>query len=95
MNAKEARQLTLRSINLTNLINLTKYVEDEISEKVHRFAEDGLFNGEVFIHRPDWFENYYEFRNKTKDALDDLGYEVLGCDFYYGGISYNIKWSKK
>lgn len=89
MNAKEARQLTLRSINLTNL---TKYVEDEISEKVHRFAEDGLFNGEVFIHRPDWFENYYEFRNKTKDALDDLGYEVLGCDFYYGGISYNISW---
>ena len=37
MNAKEAKQLTLRSINLTNL---TKYVEDEISEKVHRFAEN-------------------------------------------------------
>lgn len=89
MNAKEARQLTLRSINHTNL---TKYVEDEISEKVHRFAEDGLFNGEVFIHRPDWCENCYEFRNKTKDVLDDLGYKVLSSEFCYEGIFYNISW---
>jgi hypothetical protein len=67
-------------------------VEDKISKDVSTYAEKGDFDGQVYVHTPDWVRDFNEFRKATGLCLENLGYKVLDYDIRAGGTAYTISW---
>lgn len=88
MNAKEAKKIAARNRDITD------YVEKEVSGDVESSAKEGDFHTEVFVHKPDWYDSYDGFREKAKEALIRLGYEVKSDSGHACGFSFLISWEK-
>ena len=86
MKASEAKKISIKNCDLK------EYVEKEITEDVKNAAESGNFETEVYVHKPDWYEDYLCFRKMCAKTLGLLGYTVKDSDGHAGGFSFDISW---